>query len=1757
MARLFSLAALTLIVFFTLPTLSHAANDVWDTASSGLWSTNANWLDNTTPGNADTATFNLAGAYTATFISNPAAIQALTVTGPNLTLASSSGPRTLNVNSATGGQDVIVNGSATLTLGTAAGPVHLTVGDDLTVNGGSTLQVNSGSQVNTVDLIVAQSGGNGTIVVDGAGSQLNASTSSVNMATNGLAASLTYRNSAQGSLAAGGTVTVTQSNVAASSAVLNIESDADVDVGNLNIGTASTAASTGTVNVNGAGSTLDMLGASTLTVGGAAGIGVLNVGVASTGATVNTGTGLTTISPNGTVTLGGFGRVGTINFNGDVLVNGGVLQEGLNIGNDINVAAGRTLTIAGGGRVTLRRDSFSDANAICNITGVGSTLEILDGEFMGIATAGQFFPSSGQEINVSAGGLLSVQNNMLARTASISVDGSGSAAVFGGVNATSFGGGLGGETTNMEVTNAASVSFASGLTMASADMSTATLFIESGGDVSMGGNLRLATAFSATNPSATISVQGAGSTLTLSGGGNIRVGENSGAAAINIGTTTSGGAFTTGAGPMVINAAGTVTVGSAATTGTLNVNGDLTVDGGVLQRLNAGSSLVLAPGKTLTVQNGGTATFSHGSGNNYTTANNAVYNINGVDSTWEFVGGSGLNIHSGATVNVGAGGLLSTTGNLAVGSVISAGGTLSIQGAGANATVGDASSLTVGHANAGSGVINIGTTTSGGTLTTGTGLLTINATGTVNVGAVGGSNSGTLNANGNVTLNGGDLLRNSASTFALAAGKTMTIQNGGLASFTGSYSTANAVYNISGVNSQLLATTNINIGNGAQVNVSVGGALAAAGALDVGTLGNGTLSVDGAGSTADSNEIFNDTFWGRFGHAANITFSNSGAGRVDGALKLAGSDNAGTSATVNVLSGAQLSVVGDLSLASLGGATTTATLNINGVGSALTLGSLFGSPKDLTVGHSATGAAAINIGTTANGGTLNADDGDFTIHRTGVVTIGSGANVGALVANGDVLIDGGVLQMGTGSTFVLAAGKTMTVQNGGRATVNGAVFNQFSTAANAVYNITGAGSRLETTTTSLGVRILEGAQMNISAGGVVSSTGDISIGSFGVGTLTVDGSGSSALTTNPASISNWGSFGDIANVTFRNNATGSFGALNLANDDDAGTTTVVNVESGADLSISGNLLVAAVGGATTSATLTVRGAGSTATVGPGALVTLGHASTGAAVVNVLDDAVFTVSNSLVLRPTAQLNINGGTAHLGTLADQGGVINFTAGELSYLGDLIVGTGGLLGNNLILNADRRLSLSGTTTIDAGRELTLAGGTLNTGTLVVNGTFNFIAGTLGITQAGAAINAPIVTANPSTIYIGANNVALGSASSFNGFNHQGVLNVGANSLTLNSAGYAQLGVLTSLGGGTISAPNGVTLDSGSNLLGHGTVNARVAAELGSVIEADGPLAIGQGSSPAGFSTNGELRTNQHAVTINSSSQAALGNLTTLGSGSSPGTLNAANGLIVDFGHALTGFGTVNSTNSLQQRTVINGIAQGNSIAQPLTLTGYIKGVGVFNNVTFTGQLDPGLSPTILTVGNIALSPTSTLIMELAGTSPGSGYDQIQASGALALNGALQVSLLDGFTPAAGNSFNLFDWASSTGTFSSLLLPALPGALAWDISQLYATGVLSISAPAFTADFDLDGDVDGDDLDLWTASFGVNDNADADNDGDSDGADFLAWQGQIGFGSSAQSRSRSSDAASSGFIPEPNAFCLGLWIFAGAAVRGATRRR
>ena len=97
--------------------------------------------------------------------------------------------------------------------------------------------------------------------------------------------------------------------------------------------------------------------------------------------------------------------------------------------------------------------------------------------------------------------------------------------------------------------------------------------------------------------------------------------------------------------------------------------------------------------------------------------------------------------------------------------------------------------------------------------------------------------------------------------------------------------------------------------------------------------------------------------------------------------------------------------------------------------------------------------------------------------------------------------------------------------------------------------------------------------------------------------------------------------------------------------------------------------------------------------------------------------------------------------------------------------------------------------------------------------------------------------------------------------------------------------------------------------------------------------------------------------------------------------------------------------------------------------------------------------------------------------------------------------------------------------------------------------TAIVAEIPPGFEADFDGDGDVDGDDFLAWQTGFGTPSGAmksqgDYDNDGDVDGDDFLGWQDE--FGSPAAGNG-------SGAVPEPSSLAL---LAAGAGALAFRRR-
>ncbi|HZZ27367.1 MAG TPA: autotransporter-associated beta strand repeat-containing protein [Pirellulales bacterium] len=128
---------------------------------------------------------------------------------------------------------------------------------------------------------------------------------------------------------------------------------------------------------------------------------------------------------------------------------------------------------------------------------------------------------------------------------------------------------------------------------------------------------------------------------------------------------------------------------------------------------------------------------------------------------------------------------------------------------------------------------------------------------------------------------------------------------------------------------------------------------------------------------------------------------------------------------------------------------------------------------------------------------------------------------------------------------------------------------------------------------------------------------------------------------------------------------------------------------------------------------------------------------------------------------------------------------------------------------------------------------------------------------------------------------------------------------------------------------------------------------------------------------------------------------------------------------------------------------------------------------------NLDNGAG--VLTVGRLTLKDGSTTEIELGGTTRGSQFDAIISTGSIkpTLAGTLDVSLFNHFLPKPGDVFDILDWngAGVTGSFSSIQL-ALDGHIAWNTSQLYTTGALSVLATYYAGDFNRDNHVDAADI-------------------------------------------------------------------------------
>jgi hypothetical protein len=91
------------------------------------------------------------------------------------------------------------------------------------------------------------------------------------------------------------------------------------------------------------------------------------------------------------------------------------------------------------------------------------------------------------------------------------------------------------------------------------------------------------------------------------------------------------------------------------------------------------------------------------------------------------------------------------------------------------------------------------------------------------------------------------------------------------------------------------------------------------------------------------------------------------------------------------------------------------------------------------------------------------------------------------------------------------------------------------------------------------------------------------------------------------------------------------------------------------------------------------------------------------------------------------------------------------------------------------------------------------------------------------------------------------------------------------------------------------------------------------------------------------------------------------------------------------------------------------------------------------------------VFTGGSVTQSELGTLRVDLASSA---AYGALEASGPVALDGTLELVLVEGFVPSPGASFIVLTSSALTGTFDSLLLPA---EVSWDIA--YDAGSVTLT--------------------------------------------------------------------------------------------------
>ncbi|MBU2940788.1 T9SS type A sorting domain-containing protein [Lacinutrix sp. C3R15] len=300
-----------------------------------------------------------------------------------------------------------------------------------------------------------------------------------------------------------------------------------------------------------------------------------------------------------------------------------------------------------------------------------------------------------------------------------------------------------------------------------------------------------------------------------------------------------------------------------------------------------------------------------------------------------------------------------------------------------------------------------------------------------------------------------------------------------------------------------------------------------------------------------------------------------------------------------------------------------------------------------------------------------------------------------------------------------------------------------------------------------------------------------------------------------------------------------------------------------------------------------------------------------------------------------------------------------------------------------------------------------------------------------------------------------------------NSGTVNVGAdsyidniahftNSGTLNMDGnfFSYYGTVANLETGTII----LTGQTSSFEFRSGSINSGTITATSN----DSSILFYDSSSNSGtITSNGWIRlrvSSTNSGTITSNGNLNIGVVTNTGTINNNGTA-----AVILYSFTFTNNGIFNNTGTFNN----TGIFENNSVFDntgTFVNSGTLTGVNTQHTSNFSnpGILSPGNSPGTYTFNNdYTHEATATLLTELESTS---NYDKVFSGGNVTLNGTLDVSLLNGFTPSVGDSFTILTANSISGTFDTVNLPS---GYDWNVSYTDTEVILRVTQ-TFTSLFE-----------------------------------------------------------------------------------------